>query len=280
MRHLTRFLLVLLAAAFLSACAVSPFAPDNKSKSDALLQQQIARATVQITQDVAPRLIYVGVAMDDQSTAFAGDVLLAASVAQQIDPQALVFSLNNPAPGGGISMPFSTRDNLEAVLKAVGSMARPQDKLMLLFSSHGAPGKLSLHAGQAHLGFVTEADLLRWLQPLKTRSMLLLISSCSSGSFIAPLHERQRIILTAAAKDRSSFGCTSRSDNTFFVKALLGQPDLLKLSLQEAMARALVGVTALESQMHLTPPSEPQASYGLDALAWSNQAIGHWLTSP
>ena len=187
--------------------------------------------------------------MNDQTTAFRNDVLLAESVARSVDPKAIVFKLVNPVPGQDADVPYATRENIAAVLKNLAALARPQDKVMVLLASHGADGFLSVQAGKQLLGVASVADLGRWLEPLGDRPTLLVISACHSGSFIDPLRRPNRIILAAAAKDRSSFGCQPKSDNTFFIKELLRQPTLLDLSTRETMRQATVGVTLLEARM-------------------------------
>ena len=277
LNQLRRLCLTLCAAILLAACATSPYSNDIKARSDALLAQQIEEAKTGMAQDATPRLLFAGMAMNDQTTAFRNDLLLAESVVRKVDPKAIVFKLVNPVPGQDADLPYATRENIANVLQTLSELARPQDKVMLLLSSHGADGFLSVHAGKQPLGLASVADLRRWLAPLGDRPTLLVISACHSGSFIDPLRRPNRIILTAAAKDRSSFGCQPRSDNTFFTKALLGQPGLLSLSTREMMRQATLGVTELEVKMKLSPPSSPQYFYGVGVEDWSNQAVGRWL---
>ena len=274
---ISRFCLTLCAALLLAACATSPYSKDIKFRSDALLAQQIETARAGIAQDAAPRLLFAGMAMNDQTTAFRNDVLLAESVARKVDPNAIVFKLVNPVPGQDANLPYATRENIASVLQKLSELARPQDKVMVLLSSHGADGFLSVQAGKQPLGIASVADVGRWLEPLGDRPTLLIISACHSGSFIDPLRRPNRIILAAAAKDRSSFGCQPKSDNTFFIKELLRQPALLDLSTREMMRQATLGVTGLEVKMKLSPPSSPQYFYGAGVEDWSHQAVGRWL---
>lgn len=50
---------------------------------------------------------------------------------------------------------------------------------------------------------------------------VVLISACYSGQFIKPLHADNRIILTAAAADRPSFGCSEDETYTFWDGCLI-----------------------------------------------------------
>lgn len=276
-RQLCRLCLTLCAAIVLAACATSPYSKDIKARSEALLAQQIEAAKAGMVQDTAPRLLFAGVAMNDQTTAFRNDVLLAESVARKVDRKAIVFKLVDPVPGQDADLPYAIRENIANVLQKLSELARPQDKVMVLLSSHGTEGFLSVQAGKQPLGVASVADLRRWLESLGDRPTLLIISACHSGSFIEPLRKPSRIILAAAAKDRSSFGCQPKSDNTFFIKELLRQPTLLNLSTREMMHQATLGVTELEVKMKLSPPSSPQYFYGVGVEDWSNQAVGRWL---
>ena len=68
-----------------------------------------------------------GVAMNDQTTAFRNDVLLAESVARKVDPKAIVFKLVNPVPGQDADLPYATRENIANVLQKLAELALPQD---------------------------------------------------------------------------------------------------------------------------------------------------------
>lgn len=276
-----RMCLAGVALLLLWGCATpSPNAPAHKTRSDALLAQQIEQAREAwkvAAQSPEPRLLFAGVAMDDRSEAFRHDVLLAESVVRTIDPQAVVLRLVNPMPGQDADLPYATPDNIAQVLQTLATLARPQDKVMVLLTSHGAPGFLAVHAGMQPQSLVSSMDLRLWLAPLQDRPTLLVISACFSGSLIAPLAQKQRIILTAAAANRASFGCDSKSDNTYFVKSLFKQPHLPAQSIRTAMQEAMVGVSALEKEMNLAPPSMPQAYYGSATQNWARQPIGQWL---
>ena len=50
---------------------------------------------------------------------------------------------------------------------------------------------------------------------------MALISACYSGVFVDPVGAPNRIILTAAREDRTSFGCSDDADFTHFGGAFL-----------------------------------------------------------
>ena len=70
-----------------------------------------------------------------------------------------------------------------------------------------------------------------------------------------------RVVLTAARPDRTSFGCGEADQYTFFDDCFL---QALPMSGDFAMLGDLTRkcVAVREQQMHATPPSEPQLSIG------------------
>ena len=90
---------------------------------------------------------------------------------------------------------------------------------------------------------------------------MIIISACYSGSLIGDLRAPERIIITAARADRSSFGCAAGNRHTFFGEAELhafGQPDR---SLHQVFTAIRDDVAAHGSGARY-PPSEPQVSVG------------------
>jgi len=90
---------------------------------------------------------------------------------------------------------------------------------------------------------------------------VVFISACYSGVFIPALQRDTRMIMTAARKDRTSFGCGETNQYTFFdecvVKSLPGAPSFPGLA---SMVQSCVAQR--EKEEMATPPSEPQVSIG------------------
>ena len=93
------------------------------------------------------------------------------------------------------------------------------------------------------------------------RPTVIVISACFSGGFIPALAEPNRMIITAARADRSSFGCSADSTYPYFdgcmIQSLETASDFIALAGQ---ARACVAER--ERAEGLTPPSEPQVFIG------------------
>jgi Peptidase C13 family len=246
----------------LAGCASSPYQKENKLLSDNKLQLQITQAKEIIANSSEPRILFAGFAMHAQSKAFRQDVLLAAKVVQSMDAQAIVFKLANPVTDQEADLPYATRENVEQIIDELSRLARPQDKIVLLLSTHGNKEILAINAGNQDYGVVSTADLQKWLRKLNDKPVVLALSACYSGSFIAPLKNTNSIILTAADKDHSSFGCNYQSTNTFFVEETFGTSFDLKKSLLEVFESAKTNIDKKEKRMGLSPASNPQVEVG------------------
>ncbi len=246
----------------LAGCASSPYQKENKLLSDSKLQLQIIQAKEILASSSEPRILYAGFAMHAQSKAFRQDVLLAAKAVQSMDAQAIVFKLANPVAGQEADLPYATRENVEQIIDELSRLARPQDKIVLLLSTHGNKEILAINAGNQDYGVVNTADLQKWLRKLNDKPVVLALSACYSGSFIAPLKNTNRIILTAADKDHSSFGCNYQSTNIFFVEETFGTSFDLKKSLLEVFESAKTNIDKKEKRMGLSPASNPQIEVG------------------
>ena len=269
-----------LALCVLAGCASSPLQGPGKTRSDALLQQQFSLADQQRRAKPQGRVIYAGFAMHSQSRAFRADVVAAEKALTALDPAAIVFKLDNPVLGQVADWPYATLENMASVLRQVATLARAQDKVVILLSTHGNVDMLGVNFDNKFYPYVDSRWLNQALAGLRDKPTLLLLSACFSGSFIEPLSSPSRVILTAAAKDRSSFGCQFESTNTYFVDALFNQSALQDWSVVQLMERAKVSIDARERGMKLSPSSLPQTFVGNAARAWANQPLWSWLPTP
>ena len=268
---------VLLSALLATGCATNPLEGEGKRDDAALLQKQWDAADQQRHDHPQGQVIYAGFAMHSQSRAFRNDVLAGEKIARAIDPDAIVFKLNNPAALRSADWPHATADNVAAVIRKVAALARPQDRVLILFATHGGPNVLANQIGTAPQTFLTSRGLGELLADLRGKPTLLVLSACFSGSFLTSTTETNRVVLTAAARDRPSFGCHFQSKNTWFVEALFNQSGLLDRSIVEAMENAIITIDRKERREGVSPPSLPQMSVGSEASAWANRPLGQWL---
>jgi hypothetical protein len=147
-------------------------------------------------------------------------------------------------------------------------MNRAEDVLVLYTTSHGSPGVgLNFRDPAVGSAVIAPSQLAAILDHAGAKNRLLILQACFSGQFVRALKGPSTIVVTAAAADRSSFGCQAGNDWTFFGDALINhafrQPLPLDIQLQRAVA--LIGAAEDREQLE---PSNPQVSEGSDASKW------------
>ena len=90
---------------------------------------------------------------------------------------------------------------------------------------------------------------------------MIVVSACYSGGFVEPLRDNNTIVITAAAPDRTSFGCESGRDFTYFGEAFFRDALAKTASFTEAFEIARQIVSQREAAERL-PASAPQISVG------------------
>jgi len=168
---------------------------------------------------------------------------------------------------GARQYPAATPGNISAALGQVGSLIDPNEDLVVVFiTSHGSPdGSAALREHNRMGGALRPTHMRDMLASAGIRNRVVIVSACFSGAFIAPLMDDNTIVLTAAAPDRSSFGCQPQNNWTFFGDALFNQTLRGGGSLLPAFDQAKVLIERWEREQNLTPPSNPQRHVGARA---------------
>lgn len=134
------------------------------------------------------------------------------------------------------------------------------DACLFYFTSHGEIGGIAM-AAEGRI--VSPAAIDALVDAVcGARPTIVVVSACHSGTFLRPvLARRNRIILTAARADRSSFGCSFRETLTVYDRCFLDSWDTSATfqSLHDAIV-ACVGET--EVARRFRPASLPQAFFG------------------
>ena len=132
------------------------------------------------------------------------------------------------------------------------------DGCLVYFTSHGSPEGIIFGRN----GQLPPPALARLLDlTCRDRPTVVMISACFSGVFVPALAAPDRLVVTAARRDRSSFGCGEDDVYPFFDGCVLESfprsPDFLALgrAVQACVARR-------ETELKLSPASEPQISAG------------------
>lgn len=248
--------------------------PVLHAMSESLLQSELARL---VPASDEPRLFFLGVAAHDASPAFMGDTALAAQRMRELATSPVILQLANPPADKALVAPLATGESLQRALASIGEVVRPRDLVVVLISTHGTDRLLAVQAEGQELPPLSARSLARLLRPLRDTPTVLILSACYSGSLIPALRADKRVILTAAAADRASFGCGTDDNNTFFVDELLRYGFTPEESLLQSFARARRQVAEREKRMELAPPSEPQLHVGRDMRDFVAQPLRNWL---
>jgi len=163
--------------------------------------------------------------------------------------------------------PLASVSGLRYALKGLAArMDLDQDVLFLSISSHGSEDPtIAVSDFDFPLASLTAPELADALRAAGIRWRVVIISACYAGGFIDALKDPQTIVLTAAAADRTSFGCSSDSDLTYFGEAFYRDALPQAASLQQAFDAAKVAIAARERREQVTP-SNPQAWFGAEIL--------------
>ncbi len=159
-------------------------------------------------------------------------------------------------------LPLANGHNLAGALKRLGGIMDPrEDVLFLYLTSHGAPGDLAVDFPPLGLNDISPGELRRMLDAAGIKWRVIVISACYSGSFIEALRGPDALVITAAARDRTSFGCSNRADYTYFGRAYFAQALREGYSFTAAFSRASALIRARERREKITP-SRPQMALG------------------
>jgi Peptidase C13 family len=245
-------------------------ASDDNAPADqeALLFAQsskIDRALAAIESGNAPQgnAYFLGFAGVGEEKVFAQEIELAAQViGNRYGVGSRGVSLINDARDLE-SAPLASLSALKYALKGLAAkMNVERDVLVLSISSHGSEDP-AIAVSNVDLPFndFTDEDLAQALQDSGIKWRVVILSACYAGAFIDSLKSPQTIVITAAAADRTSFGCGSDSDLTYFGSAFYRDALPNARTLREAFDKAKVAIAQRERREHVDA-SRPQAYFG------------------
>lgn len=212
---------------------------------------------------------YVVVAALDGDPVFSREAREAGRVlSKRFDAAGRTIVLANDEGSSKADAPGSPHTLELALARVAELMDRSEDVLVLYTTSHGEPGMGLVYKDlERGGGLISPARLKDVLGSLGIKNRLLILQACFSGQFIPPLKDEASIIVTAAAADRSSFGCQAGNDWTFFGDALINHAFRQPLPLEVQVRRAMILVSAAEDRDKLEP-SNPQLSVGSETAKW------------
>jgi len=214
-------------------------------------------------------LYFVGFAPYAGEDVFRKDMELARDLFDQrfdTDGRSILL-INNPRTV--LQQPMATVTNLRATLKEIGAtIDRDDDVVMVYLESHGGRDhRLAVDFPPLELEQLTPEMLRGLLDEAAIKWRIIVVSACYSGGYIEPLKDDFTLILTASATDRTSFGCGTESNATYFADALFQHALRFEDSFVKAFAQARERIAQHEQEQKVSPPSDPQIYVGDEMAA-------------
>jgi hypothetical protein len=214
-------------------------------------------------------LYYVGFAPYAAEDVFRKDMELARELFDQRFDTAgrSIVLINNPRTV--LEQPMATVTNLRATLKEIGAtIDRDDDVVMVYLESHGGrKHDLAVAFPPLELDQLTPETLRVMLDEAAIKWRIIVVSACYSGGYVEPLKDDFTLILTASATDRTSFGCGTESNATYFADALFQHALRFEDSFVKAFAQARERIAQHEQEQKVSPPSDPQIYVGDEMAA-------------
>jgi hypothetical protein len=246
---------------------------DSHSDAETLLFEQPTRidqalAAIRSDASTAPKAFFLGFAGVGEQKVFAQEIGLASRVlAERYGMENRSLSLINDERDLE-DAPLASVAGLKYVLRGLASrMNLDRDILFLVISSHGSSEPaIAVSNSDLPLDDMTDEDLAEALRDSRIKWRVIVISACYAGGFIDALKNPRTIVITAAAADRTSFGCSNDRDLTYFGEAFFRDALPGARSLQDAFERAKAAI-AVRERRERVDASNPQAYFGTELQA-------------
>lgn len=235
------------------------------SAQDGLLASQFSE--LQSQRSGVPDVYFLGVAASAREDVFVRELSFVKNLFdKQWDSEGRSLALANSVSTLR-QLPLATATNLRNSLVALGEVMDVEDDLLVLYlTSHGTPQhQLMVEMPPMRLAQITPDTLASMLAASAVKWKVIIISACYAGGYIEALRDPHTLIITAAAADRTSFGCENGQDFTWFGKAYFADALAQGLGFVEAFGRASTLVAEMEAANHLQA-SQPQLVMG-EAMA-------------
>ncbi|MEB0032530.1 C13 family peptidase, partial [Undibacterium sp. RTI2.1] len=221
-----------------------------------LLEQELA--AVMPSNQKTPVLFFVGVAGYSDQDVFMKEVHYVEELfKKRFGTSGHSITLINNSKTATTS-PIASTTSLSRSLKKISeSMDKNKDILFLYMTSHGSKDhKFSLDFGSMQFNDLNPERLRDMLNESGIKRRVIVISACYSGGFIDKLKDSNTLIITSAAADKTSFGCSNEADFTYFGQAYFDEALQKTDSFVDAFNLAKPLIAAREKEDDYTP-SDP-----------------------
>ena len=282
----------LLASLLIAACAGlgCAGAADARGPKDAVdADPDALAAPASASPRTAVPLHVLLVAVGDEQPVFDRFVADLAQRFGALDVASLATASSSGTVGRRLDAPadvYAAIRGLREQRQGRGEPGESQGGCLVYLTGHGTRAGLSMPLGAASVPAASERRRYAVLKPRDLDAALrqgcgeaptiVVASACYSGVYLgraAGLRDAGRIVLTAAARDRTSFGCGDDETHTYYDGCFLRSLDELRpvaaAPWRELAARTQACVAGRErALLPGSPPSNPQSFFadGLDGL--------------
>lgn len=174
--------------------------------------------------------------------------------------------------------PLATGTSLKHVVRTLGQKLGEEDLIFIYLTTHGSPDhELSVDFNSNLTLPGLDPEELDDILSEAPQQKVLVISACYSGGFVPELTAEDTLVITAAAADKPSFGCSNEETMTYFGRAFFENAFTLDKPLDEVFELAKTAVTERETAEGFDP-SNPQIGVSESVLqaweAWRAEANG------
>ena len=160
---------------------------------------------------------------------------------------------------------MATRISVRRAIDAIArNMNRDEDVLLLYMTSHGSrQHDFVLNQKGMRLPYLSARTLAQMLDESGIKYQMVIMSACYSGGIIPLVKGPDRLVMTSAAADRTSFGCSDDSKMTYFGRALFSEAFPQHKDWVSTFDIARDWIQHKEQAEKITP-SKPQIAVGAD----------------
>jgi hypothetical protein len=241
---------------------------DSAADAETVLFEQSTRidralAAISTEASPSPKAYFLGFAGVGEQKVFSQEIGLASRVlSERYGMESRSLSLINDQRDLE-GAPLASVSGLRYALRGLAArMNLDRDVLFLVISSHGASEPaITVSNSDLPLNDMTDEDLAEALSDSGIKWRVIIVSACYAGGFIDALKDPRSIVITAAAADRTSFGCSNDRDLTYFGEAFFRDALPDARSLRDAFDKARSAI-AVRERREGVDASKPQAFFG------------------
>ena len=159
------------------------------------------------------------------------------------------------------TVPLASQQNFAAAVRGIARvMDKEEDVLFLFMTSHGEKRSFGLQLPSTIVR-LRPSEVAAVLNREGIKNRVVIVSACYSGIFVKPLADENTIVLTAADKKSTSFGCAEGREWTYFGDALFHHSLKPGTDFRDAFAKARGLIAEWEKRDRFTS-SNPQGHFG------------------